>query len=355
MKLVVLEGCNGEWSQELYLPFLADKAKQGMIKLWALDVVPKIKLATPKTLGLWRDAKNKDNARYLNKHDNVKPDEIPANVDHVFIAAPDKYHCEIAKFWLEHLNTGGKIFIEKPLDVSKDNTLTLKNKMGGPEICYGFDHYLAKTFPFLHQPCLNEIGKIREIDFNLLEPGIIPLEKSKTLDEGVIYDLFCHVLAVVGATLSRDSASFEATLKSVVIRKVVTAQYTGCQISGETFAQIGFSLGTTEVIATIGKGVSHSDEKCMTIHGENGKIRLDFKENDFVCHYSNHHLKKGYLESKPVESFLEAVLQLEKPFSAPGVLSFEAALVILEKLDESKRKARVVQPYNIGVSAKQIF
>ena len=72
MKLVVLEGCNSEWSQDYYLPLLAKKAKEGIIQLLAVDIKPQIKLASLKTAGLWRDAKNKDNAGYLNKNDNIK-------------------------------------------------------------------------------------------------------------------------------------------------------------------------------------------------------------------------------------------------------------------------------------------
>jgi predicted dehydrogenase len=354
MKLVVLEGCNGEWAQECYLPFLAREAAKGNIKLWAVDIEPEIKLSTPAISALWRDAISKGNARYLDKTRNKESYETTYSVNYVFIVTPDQYHCEIAEFWRERLNVRGKIFIEKPLDASIGKAKEIKSKMGEADIAYGFDHYLAKTYPFLRKRngYLGKIGKISKIEFNILEPSSIPANRVKTLAKGVIFDLFCHVLAVARATVDRDF-----TLAMFKLKDIKAARYRDCPISGETFARIESSLGDNiEVIATLGKGVGKSEDKCMTIKGSGGTISLNFLEDRFVCDYSDRGQAVEQLESRPVESFLETILQGEKPLSAAGVLSFDTAFAILRLLDEAKSKAKVTpRRYDIGASAEEIM
>jgi hypothetical protein len=51
---------------------------------------------------------------------------------------------------------------------------------------------------------LREIGEIKKIEFHILEPFGIPSNRIKTLDKGMIFDLFCHVLALVGAIADRN-------------------------------------------------------------------------------------------------------------------------------------------------------
>jgi predicted dehydrogenase len=356
-KKVVLEGCNSEWAQKCYLPLLVNKAAEGKIQLRAIDIQPQVKLAAQNVAGLWRDAKSKGNACYLRKSSgNIKPYEIPTDIDYVFIVTADQYHCETAEFWLERLNMRGRIFIEKPLDASIEKARELKGKMGEADIAYGFDHYLAKAHPFLRKQngCLGKIGKISKIEFNILESSDIA-NRASTLDKGVIFDLFCHVLAVVSAIVERNFTPSEAILGTVKLRDVKPAKYKNCQISGETFARIEFSISDNiKVIATLGKGVGEGDDKYLTIYGKKGRIKLNFVENQFICDYSSQHQDKGQLESRHVESFLEAILQGEKPLSTPGALSFDTAFAILKLLTEAKSKVEVMAVYDIGTSAEEI-
>jgi predicted dehydrogenase len=357
--LIVLEGCNGEWSQKCYLPFLVNKAAEGKIQLWAIDIQPQVKLTAQNVAGLWQAAKSKGSACYLRKRSgNIESYEIPTNIDYVFIVTPDQYHCEIAEFWRERLNTRGRIFIEKPLDASIEKAREFKSKIGETSIAYGFDHYLAKAHPFLRKRngYLRKMGKINKIEFNILEPSGIPANRVKTLDKGVIFDLFCHVLAVVIAIVDRDFTSSEAIPGTVKLRDAIAAKYKKCPISGETFARMEFSISdNAKVIATLGKGIGKSEDKCLTIYAREGRIRLDFVKDHFVCSYSSQHQDKGQLEPRHVESFLEAILQGGKPLSVPGALSFETAFAILKLLGEAKNKAKVMpRRYDIGTSAEGI-
>jgi predicted dehydrogenase len=347
MKRVVLEGGNGEWAQECYLPFLLREAAKGDLELRVVDVAPQIKLDSPALVSLWRGAK----ASYLDKTSDEKAYVASEKADYVFIVTPDRYHCEVAAFWRERLNQGGHIFIEKPLDASSDNARALL--AGGVKSISGYDHYLAKVYPFLRQrrDYLGENARISRLEFNLLEAAAIAPNRAATLDRGVILDLLGHILAVVGTILGRNSASLDSILKTVKLGNVAAARYRGSPIAGETYARISFSIGGTEVIARIGKGVGKRDDKCLIIHHEGGKMRLNFKANRVTADAARHNSR---LEDEPVASFLKAVLSGEEPLAAPGVLSFTAALAILETLEAARNRVGAMPLYAIGTPPSRI-
>lgn len=352
MKRVVLEGGNGEWAQECYLPFLLREAVKGNIELRVVDIAPHIKLGSPAISSSWQDAAGRGKAGYLNKTGDKKAYAASAGADYVFVVTPDRYHGAIAAFWRERLNRGGGIFVEKPLDVSSAKAGVLGDKAGGAAGIYGYDHYLAKAHPFLRQRShyLGENARISRIEFNILEAAGIEPNRVATLDRGVIFDLLGHVLAVVGAALRRDTVSLERVLKTIELGNVAAAQYRDCPITGETYARVPFSIGGAGVIAQIGKGVGESDDKRLIIHREGGEIELDFRQNLFTGAPRG----DNRLEAEPVESFLEAVLRGEEPLAAPGVLSFEAALAILEKLEAARSRAGAMAFYDIGTPASRI-
>lgn len=105
---VILEGCNGEWAQECYLPVLIRKAVGGEIELWAVDIENEIKLNNPEVKRAWHVAQSNNRARYLNKSKDIRGYGELSSANYVFVVAPDQYHCEIAEFWLERLAPGGK-------------------------------------------------------------------------------------------------------------------------------------------------------------------------------------------------------------------------------------------------------
>ena len=67
-KKIVLEGSNGDWAQERYLPALTQKVALGEIELWAVDVAEKIKLGSSQLEKDWLAAQNENQAHYLNKY-----------------------------------------------------------------------------------------------------------------------------------------------------------------------------------------------------------------------------------------------------------------------------------------------
>lgn len=346
MKRIVLEGCNGDWSQKQYLPVLAKEAARGNIELWAVDIGDKIKLDSPQLEKDWQVAQRKNRAHYLNK--DTQAYKKLSNVDYVFIVAPDQFHSEITIFWLERLAPEGKIFIEKPLDASLTVAEMLKKHMEAKDVkesVFGFDHYLARAYLFLKDATshLTKIGRVEKVEVHLLECPPISKQREKTLDKGMIFDLFCHGLTLVGAAVNQNSTCSSAKLQTIKLEKVKAAQYAGCLISGETFALIKFMVNNDiEVVSAIGKCVGVSDDKFMKIYGSEGQMEIDFstKEDSFSI-IDSHGERKESWRHKPihVENFLEELLSGTKhPLSLPGVLSFDAALEILSILDRAKRR-----------------
>jgi predicted dehydrogenase len=350
-KRVILAGCNGEWAQKHYLPYLIEKAKRGDITLWATDIQSQVKLDSPGIVSLWQTAKNKGNACYLDMTKSMESCEIPWNVDYVFIVTPDRCHCEVAEFWLSRLSTTGKIFIEKPLDASIRAAEQLRTKILNKNAVYGFDHYLASLYPFLRcEPqYLAKIGDIKNLEVNILENDVIPLHRVQTLREGAISDLFPHVLAVSAAVVEKRLSPTEDILHKAEFVNGARAKYKGWPFPSDTYARIRFVVGNQEVTSVVGKGIGKTPDKQMVIYGADGRnIKIDFQNDSFSVNAE----LKGKLESKPVASFLEAVLKGDCIDSAPGVLSFGAAYEILKWLSYIRGNTNMGPDYDIGTFPK---
>lgn len=356
--MIVLEGCNGEWAQKCYLPILIGKAAREETELWAVDIENEIKLTNPEVERAWHVAQSNNRARYLNKSKDIQGYGELSIANYVFVVAPDQFHSKITRRWLERLAPKGKIFIEKPLDASMGAAIKLKEKIEekGEESVFAFDHFLSNAYPFLQNKAsyLREIGEIRKIEFHILEKIDIAPNRAKTLNKGVIFDLFCHVLALVGQNLTCSATK----LQIVKLEEVKAAQYVGCPISGETFAWIKFTIDNDIIVdSVIGKCVGTAEDKFMKFSGPDGNIKLDFVEDEFsILDSQGRHVKEGELDSNPVESFLEGILQgKEPPLSVPGILSFDAALKILEILDEAKRRIGKMPEYQRNDSIDKIL
>lgn len=356
---VILEGCNGDWAQKRYFPMLIKEAAKGKAELRGIDIEaerylndsPEIELA-------WEVARN-NNAYYLNKVKEGKFYENLSGADYVFLVAPDQFHSEIAEFWLERLAPGGRIFIEKPLDAFVRAALKLKKRVEEKkDIVFAFDHYLARARPFLQdkERYFKEIGGIKKIKFHILECFGIPPNRVKALDKGMIFDLFCHVLALVSAMIDRNLTPSETILQTVKLEEVKAAQYLNCPISGETFAWIKFLINSIEIESAVGKSVGTQEDKSMVIYGSRGQIKLDLlKDKFFVFDHQGNKQNRGNLNPNHVESFLEEILQGKDPLSSPGMLSFDAAFEILTILDEAKMRIGKMPEYQVGGSIIEIL
>lgn len=352
MKKIILEGCNGYWAQKHYLPFLIKKVVDYNFELWAIDIQANIKLQEPQ-VKLWTLAENQGKANYLNKEKNEKYYKQLSDASFVFVTAPDKFHCEIAEFWLNRLSKDGKIFIEKPLDASIRSAEKLRNKLRKKDNVYGFSHYLARSHPFLKNKdfFLKKIGEIRKIEFYILESSEIHQNRAASLEKGIISDLFCHVLSVLNAmnvgTLS---------LENIRIEEVKTARCAEAPIQNETFAWIKFNYGNIEIESAVGKYIGKSDRKFMKIIGSKGLIELNFLKDEFVINSASGNKEYfGKLNPRHVENFLEKILKGSEPLNAPGVLSFDDAFEILLILERVKEAAAEMHNYKAQEELDEIL
>lgn len=343
MKKIILEGCNGEWAQKRYLPLLIEKILKENFELWAIDIDSWIKLSDSKLVELWKTAQSKNKAHYLDKIKNKKSYERLSDADYVFIVTPDRFHCDIAESWLGRLKQHGRIFIEKPLDASMQRAKKLKKKVSDSDIIYGVDHYLAKIHPFLQNKIgyLEEIGQIEKIKICILESSDISENRTKSLEGGMIFDLFSHVLPLLSGVLNLKHLS-----TVIKLDEVKAAKYSGTPIPGETFSWIKFHSDDVEIEAMVGKSVGTSNDRFMEICGSEGEIHLDFDKAKFFVFNSHNCIKEQRnLNSQHIESFLEEILQGREPLSVPGVLSFDESFETLLVLDNIKKRIERVSEY----------
>jgi predicted dehydrogenase len=287
-KKVVLEGYLGDWSRKSYFTYLAEKAKKdggkSEIELYAVDI---------------RDITSDDNMNMYNSKEyslhfvnKQAPSEYDAikNVDYVFIVAPHVVHCTIAQHWLEkgRLSRDGELFIEKPLDSSVDNIRDLEeySMRTSAELdrIILVDHYILKVSSFIEElkKKKEEYGEIKKMRFHILEPTPVAESRKETLKEGLILDLFPHVLAVYTAIMRVYCEGFTLDADHVELIKVETGRYKGAPIKTETFAEVLVKIDDIVVESYTGKGIGSESKKMIEILFEKGSVRYSFPSKDVI-------------------------------------------------------------------------
>lgn len=279
MTVVVLEGCLGDWSKKSYIEKLAEKARQGSIELYAVDTRDIRK-------GEDKDKLYEPPVHFINKKSDTTYDTIEA--DFVFIVTPHEFHCKIADHWLKEkkLRKNGIIFIEKPLDSSVEEVEKLKKKFKEEleKKITAIDHYIQKILPIAKELEKNKgkYGKIKKIKLHILESDPILESRKKTLDEGLILDIFPHVLAVFTKIMKSYYSDFTLDAEKFEIVDVKTGTYEGAPIAGETFAGIVAKTGGIEIESFIGKAVDFGDRKTLEILFEKGSKKAVFASGDDI-------------------------------------------------------------------------
>lgn len=345
MKKLILIGFKGDCCGRHYNETLIKLARQRKIELICVDYgKPKNVLGTPslkEMMGLIKEKK----IQYLDleKPKDLKKYQELSGVDVVFVVTPDIIHCKVAQ---EFLGRAQRIFIDKPLDAILRNVRKLESFPKMENSVFGQDHYLAKFYPF--QVKIDKwldrgiIGKVKKIEFRLLEPPVIPPYRISALDAGMIYDLFSHGIAVVAAVPSRGAYPDPRILRELQILEVKIAKYFKSKIKGCTYAKVKFTIPIKEsripCEARVGKGVGKEPEKILKIMGSEGEISVDIEKFSFIISDpKGKRIKQGELFQNYSEAFLLAAADFEKPLSQiPGAMPFAAAKEILFILDEAE-------------------
>ncbi len=366
MKKVALLGFKGDGCGKHYNRVLLELAEKRKIDLTCIDYgMPENVLGKPSLREMAKLIKDRK-VRYLdlNNPADLESYKNLSEIDVVFIVTPDITHCQVAK---EFLGKTKRIFIEKPLDAILRNVRILEDFPKVGKVVFGYDHYLAKSYPFQLKTddWLKEgiIGDLREIEFRLLEPKIISPHRIKALDRGMIYDFFPHGLSVAVATPSPFAYPDPVILKKVRLLKVLVAKYFGCKMSGTSFVKIDFEIPeqgrSIYCQSWIGKGVGKDFEKNFRIIGTKGEIFVDIKNYHYtILDEKGKKIKEDKLLYDYEKSFLLSAIDFKKTLSQiPGALPFEAAKETLYILDEVRWRSepRGKSPiYKVGSSVSEI-
>ncbi len=235
-----------------------------------------------------RDNDDKDihEIKYINLKDkNEKKWYIHQGATIVFILIPDGVHIKYAKEWFRRATL---MIIEKPynrqLEEASDfedliNEFTSSANKQPITWVIPFDHYLAKIKGLALEPnqekYFESIGALRNVEFQLTESRQLEPWRAETLEEGLIYDLFSHILALL--TICIDLQTYRADY----VVKFFAGKHEGSPITKETFAFIDFRLkdyksNQVRVKGSIGKGISRDDKKFIKFIGEEGYIICRF-------------------------------------------------------------------------------
>jgi len=237
---------------------------------------------------LMSDVKGKGDVIYVNRTDPKERHWYGhVRADIVFVLVPDDQHIKVAKDWLRRSTL---IIIEKPYNrllreaeqFQRDLGLMM-NHIGGDVpatwVC-AFDHYLAKigryAFAKEKDSLFSRIGALERVEFAILEKGPVEAWRGRSLEAGMIYDLFSHVLAML--SLELDLSTFHEDAVTEI--KVAHHKDCPCGFQADTFAHLDFALKNYDgreikVVGDVGKGVGDRDDKFLTLVGEFGLIQCD--------------------------------------------------------------------------------
>lgn len=309
MVSVIVNGC-GDAFITRYWPYLQQLVLQGAIKLTVVDLFPlsrlieeKLKLAeqsgekqnvgqlTSNYAGLVRLLEERPSSiQYLNRSDQADLARyFHLTADIVFVLVPDCDHIECAKEWLRRAVL---VLIEKPynrdLVMAQVFEETLKEivRTHGEDHPYTLvvciDHWLAKIHLFVaakdSQALQEDLGVIERIEFSICEAGGVEPWRASSLQGGMVYDLFCHALAMVSPFV-RLSSFLEVKNPNILV-----AQHRDCPIENESYARFrdlplqDFRGREVMFGGVLGKGVgqgtdqqdAQEDVKYLKLYGKNG-------------------------------------------------------------------------------------
>lgn len=243
---------------------------------------------------------------------------------------------------------------------------------------WGFDHYLSRSFSFLKgsERYLEKIGKLVNIECRILEPIGIPRHRARTLEQGLIWDFLPHALSIIEALLNRFTTplGFDDNWTHRLLQ-VKVANYPLSPVKPGTFALIKYGAVRTEeayfvpdndisgkqipVTILLGKGVNIKHDKVIILTGSRGKIIVPLSDGSkfFFQSLKGGREELGVLDKNPIRTFLEASLdKKEKPLKTPGVLSFDAALLIVAMLHDVRNSIPWLLPtYKVGDSLEKVM
>lgn len=353
---IVVEGAGDVFWKKYWEDLSMMAARPGRAKLWVTDLhaLDQPLMSKMKACNVAFVDKSQDNDLRLYER---------LTADVVFILTGDAVHLRTAGRWLGELEWGKRaaaIFMEKPYDrhVGEAEPFyekLLRTRDESSTLFIPFDHYLGRVHEFVknkHQ-LLPLVGRIQEIRFGMTEPNGVEESRKDSVKLGMIFDMFCHQLAILSELFDIGNIRFE---------KVLAAKHEGSPIGdADTFAYLDCfvpdSTGApVPVRGCVGKGVGEKEHKYFFIRGEAADLDLDISQKKIVLVrdktkvplYEIHDGHRVILRQLFEENYLESPI---------GALSHRTSLKVLKKISEAKSLAgeRSLLVYKVGEQKDDIL
>lgn len=301
--------------------------------------------------------------------------DFMTRVNVVFILVPDDAHVSEAKRWIGRADL---VVVEKPYDRDLGKALRFVKELEDATIArldapftivVAADHYLAKVWALIQaiaaQPDFlkNKLGRLIKIEWRLCEAGQVEEWRKDSLSAGLIYDLFCHVLAVASPLV--DLSTIDLAKATVQV-----ARHADCPIKTESFAWIhcvakDYNGVEVEIEGALGKGIGADDDKYWRLVGEHSQAihaNLDPKATGTIYHeldgmkYDLADVGKGHKE------MIDAIFSGEFMETPVGGLMNHQAVSILDYLTSLRSRVdslleKLQNPehmYEVGATVEDI-
>lgn len=226
---------------------------------------------------------------------------LPDSVDAVFVATPDRTHCDVAEYWL---GRSRRIFVEKPFDTSSARIADFIDAMLRQDTSevFGVDHYFVRC---------NQAARDQDYFMQWLfavedtERGTIPLEgfefrmteppqivdgtysadafrsRAPALQEGLAFDMGAHALPLLMPFVTDLNHVSIDHVWAGISEELAKFMYGG----GETFSSALVTvpvrqpgLGRSRRVSgrfVVGKDLDNEPMKQLLLHGPKGSVRFD--------------------------------------------------------------------------------
>jgi hypothetical protein len=355
---MVVEGAGEVFKKRYWEVLNMMAARPGRAKLWVTDVH---KLDQP----FLDEMKANRNVAFVDKSDASEfrnYERLTADV--VFILTGDAYHLRTAEKWLgevEWEKRAAAIFMEKPYDrhVGEAELFYerfLKTRDESSTLLIPFDHYLGRLDEFVKnkQRLMSLVGDIQEIRFDMTEPWAVEESRKDSVKLGMIFDMFCHQVAVVSEILDIGKLKFEEVLaarhENSPIGEADTFAYLDCLIPDHA----GHAI---PVRGSIGKGVGDKESKYFFIHGEAADLILDISKRRKIVLAREESELDLYEIHDGHRSILNELFEGDYIEHPVGALSNGRALTILKKISEARSLAseRQLPTYKVSEQKDDIL
>lgn len=250
-----------------------------------------------------------------------KPEDILncKDIDIVDICTPNIYHKDAV---LKAIHAGKNVYCDKPLATSFDETKELIDILDKYDVItqmalqYRFFPATMRARELIQE---GKIGKVMSFRACYLHSGSVDPKKpigwkqdKKFGGGGVLFDLGSHVLDIMYYLLGEYSAVFAKTEIIYPQRPDKSGNLVNIEADDLAFMLIKMKNGGTGAIEASKVATGVNDELRFEIHGDNGAIRFNLMDPNWLDYYDNT-LPEAPLGGSKGFTRIECIQRFKKP------------------------------------------